>query len=484
MTNTAPAQRSTNCDECLRSGVKIARVHRGERFCETCYQRMFKRRLCPRCGNFARLPRLEPDATCLKCENARPCVRCGRTKYRTGMRTPYGPACIPCAPYFKAAEPCETCGTESRWLSRRKQLGHDLRVCPRCQRQDQGTCEACHRHRLLKPTPDGRKLCRTCREHGEIPCPECRRPMPAGCGERCWTCYWARLAQQRIQLASAGLASSALAQRFADFGAWLVKKNGRRKTALTVHRHLEFFQEIERNWDDIPGYAPLLERFGAPGLRRHLLARRWMEETGLITVDGNAREADSDRRRIETTLNRCPDGSQARNLLELYHNALRLRVETGKLSLRSMRLALAPAAELLVTAAQRQCLPPDQSALDSLLRETPGQAAALTGFVGHLRRTAGAELTMPNRWAMKRARERRARLRSKMLAFMQQADNTSGVNTRWVRIALQYFHDLPTSAGNNVAEADVTHDGDGMSVTLEGQRYWIPSPTRRIQPKR
>ena len=478
MTGPDPEHAGSRCDECGREGVKIARVHRGERFCQTCCARMFKRRLCPKCGNFARLPRLEPDAVCLKCENARPCVRCGRTKYRTGMRTPYGPACIPCTPYFKAPEQCEACGAESRWLSCSKELGHHLRVCPRCAREDHGTCEACRRHRRLEPMPGGRKLCRACREQGEIPCPECRRPMPAGCGERCWTCYWERLARRRIEISSAGLASPTLAKQFADFGAWLVRTTGGRKAALSVHAHLEFFQEIERNWEDIPDYCGLLELFGAGGLRRHLLARRWMEETGLITIDSAAREADSDRRRIEATLSRFPTGSPARNLLEQYHATLCRRVETGILSLRSMRLALTPAAGLLEVAAQRLCMPPDQGALDAFLRETPGHAAAVNGFVSHVRQTRDAELTMPSPRARARAQERRARLRPNMLALMQQAGNAPGTERQWAQLALQYFHDLPSRMANNIAEGDLQQEDDGVSVTLQGQKYWIPLPYR------
>ena len=127
VTTAEPAANATRCSECRRHGVRIVRVHRGERFCQTCYKRLFKRRLCPQCGNFARLPRFEQNAVCLTCENARPCVRCGKTDVRVGMRTPYGPACIACTPYFKPPEPCERCGTPSRWLSRREELEHDLR---------------------------------------------------------------------------------------------------------------------------------------------------------------------------------------------------------------------------------------------------------------------------------------------------------------------------------------------------------------------
>ena len=184
-----------------------------------------------------------------------------------------------------------------------------------------------------------------------------------------------------------------------------------------------------------------------------------MEETGLITIDSAAREADSDRRRIEATLSRFPTGSPARNLLEQYHATLCRRVETGILSLRSMRLALTPAAGLLEVAAQRLCMPPDQGALDAFLRETPGHAAAVNGFVSHVRQTRDAELTMPSPRARARAQERRARLRPNMLALMQQAGNAPGTERQWAQLALQYFHDLPSRMANNIAEGGSSTGG-------------------------
>ena len=478
MTTTEPAANATRCSECHRHGVRIVRVHRGERFCQACYKRLFKRRLCPQCGNFARLPRLERNAICLTCENARPCVRCGKTDVRVGMRTPYGPACIACTPYFKPPEPCERCGTPSRWLSRRRELEHDLRLCPRCSRAGHGTCEACRRYRALETAPDGRRLCPACTEQGKIPCPECQRPMPAGCGKRCWDCYWKQAAQHRIRVNAAGLASPALAQRFADFGVWLIEKAGARKTALNINRYLEFFQQMGKEWDDIPRYDALLEHFGAAGLRRRLLAVRWMEAAGLVVVDADTRKADSERRRIEATLNRLPAGSQAAVILAGYHATLRARASAGKCTLRSVRLALSPAAGILDMAAAGRRLPPDQRVLEAFLRQSPGQQAALSSFVTYLRRAYGTELALPRRSAQQRQKERRAKLLPELLAVMRAAGGAEAVDRRWLRIALQYFHDLPARAGKNAADDDVATDADGITVRVKNQSYWIPWPKR------
>ena len=118
--------------------------------------------------------------------------------------------------------------------------------------------------------------------------------------------------------------------------------------------------------------------------------------------------------------------------------------------MRSMRLALTPAADLLKTAAQRQRMPPDQTALDTFLREKPGQAAALSGFVSHLRRTRSAELTIPNRSARERDRARRNKLRPEMLALMQEADNTRPINIAPVPRSHPAYRYMRDSDGDGV----------------------------------
>ncbi len=300
--------------------------------------------------------------------------------------------------------------------------------------------------------------------------------MPAGCGKRCWSCYWKQAAQHRIRLNAAGLASPTLAQRFADFGAWLIKETGAHKAALNINRYLEFFQQIGGAWNDIPEYDALLEHFGAAGLRRRLLAVRWMEAAGLVVVDADTREADSERRRIEAALNRLPAGSQAAVILAGYHATLRARAKAGTCTLRSVRLALSPAAGLLEMAAAGRGLLPDQRILEAFLRQSPGQQAAVSSFVTYLRGSYGTELALPRRNARQRQKERRAKLLPELLAVLREAGRTEAVDRRWLRIALQYFHDLPARAGKNAADDDLATNADGITVRVKNQSYWIPWP--------
>ena len=470
----ARAKQERDCDECSRKQVEIARVYRGHRYCRTCYTREFKHRVCPGCGESARLPREFPKTVCRKCERSRPCVRCGRQMDRMGLRTPYGPACGPCAPYFRAENPCEACGIPSRRLTRVARLGHGLRVCPRCARADHGTCAWCKRPRRIAENERGERLCKRCREEGEIPCPSCGEPMPAGRGNQCERCYVEDLADQRTRFNRAAFRTPTMAGHFGEFGVWLKTTRGPEKAVQKVHRFLPFFLEVEREWGTIPEYGTLLEHFGAKKLRSVLLAMRWMEESGLVKPDSAVREADSDRRRIEATLDQFPEGSRAREILEDYHDTLEERVEAGRTNTRSVRLAIAPAAGLLKAAIQVGRMVPDQRVLDGYLRKTPGQRAALSGFVTHLRDKLDTELTFPPLDRRAAERQRRRKLRAEMLELMRGGATGPSADRQWMATALAYFHDVPKKVADEAANKNAGPDRQGWNVRIGGKQYWIP----------
>ena len=317
-------------------------------------------------------------------------------------------------------------------------------------------------------------LCATCLEKGEIPCPRCRRPMPAGCGKKCWTCYWTEVAVKRTQMDQAAFRVPGMAKRFADFGAWLIQRVGEHRAALTVHKYLAFFLDIEREWQDVPDYEALLKHFSAAGLRRSRLPMLWMKESGLVTPDATLREADSDRRRIQASLDKLPQESPERSILNGYHERLMKQARTGATSLRSVRLAIAPAASLLIFAEATDCMPADQKTLDGFLRHTPGQRAALSGFVKYLREQHGAEITLPKSDPDRAYRKRRKNLEAEILKLMREGRTDPESKQRWLCVALAYFHDLPLKTEQNVRDEDITADEHGMTMRVAGSGYWIP----------
>lgn len=296
--------------------------------------------------------------------------------------------------------------------------------------------------------------------------------MPAGYSrQHCPVCYWKGLALKRIAIDLAAFSSPDMARLFDGFGRWLIDEVGPQKAALTIHRYLAFFIEVERQWQTVPDYGTLLAHFGATALRRVLMPMRWLQRSGLIVVDAQAREEDSERRRIEATLGRFQPTSQAAKLLAEYH----ARLVEGSASTRAVRLALTPAAAVLKIAEQRQQMPPNQAVIDAYLAQKPGQRAALYGFMVFLRDLYGMELVMPRPSANRSRQRRHARLRSEIMALMKEPEQGVSFRRRWLSLCLAYFHGLSRRVGRQVPDADITPEGSGWAVSWQGRIYWIPS---------
>lgn len=461
------------CDECGRDVAKIDRNYHGTRYCATCYARTFKRRLCPQCGELARLPKDRPDAVCSRCELAKPCARCGKARYAIGKVTPYGPVCNACAPYFREKEPCEACGRMSSRLTRVGRFEHDARrLCPQCSRADYGTCTACRRHRLLTESADGKRLCRACLERGEVPCPSCGKSMPAGYGKTCEACYLAQTSLKRVEIDQAAFTTRAMRDTFGGFGGWLQDKVGHHKAALTIHRYLPFFLEMERQWKTIPPYAELLEHFTSEGLRRMRLPMQWLRETQGVEADPQARENDSERRRILALSTTFSKGSWAAQVLASYHDDLMARCEAGSTSLRSVRLALRPAVSLLLAMEIQGRRLPDQAALDRYLLDAPGQKAAITGFIGFLKAAHGLDLVI--RTDVKKTRKaRRRKLEREIIRMMKHPEEGDEFTRRWISVGLEYFHWIKVSR-RAVRSATIVGGNDAIRVVVKDNSYCLP----------
>lgn len=461
------------CDECGREALKLKRRHQGHGYCATCYARVFKRRLCPTCGELARLPRNDSSAVCRRCEIDKPCARCGSAEYKTGKITPYGPVCNACAPHFREPEPCEDCGTPSGRLTRVKRLGHDRRLCPSCASADRETCSACRRHRLLTMTPEGQKLCHKCHEHGDIICPSCNGTMPAGRGDVCEACYWGRTCRKRLAINQAAFKEPEMSRLFLEFGEWLMHAVGPKKAALKVNHYLAFFLDIETTWQQLPSYQQLLNHFEAEGLRRVRLPMRWLGEAKGIKQNAQAKRLHSEKRRISECLSSLPHTSQAEKVLHSYWGELESRIRRGKTSYTSARLALRAAASLLRYTDSAGKRLPTQHDVDGYLHAVPGQVATLTGFTNFLNHQQGTTLK-PVVNATVISKKRKEKLARSLMKMAKQPEKDENWQWEWIVLGLEYFHERKISK-KVIRQQEIETKDDGIWVTLKGMRYWLPS---------
>lgn len=465
------ASTKAGCNGCGREMAKAKKVHAGQRYCETCYPRLFKRRMCPACGDWARLPVFDPTAHCSACKRARPCARCGKVEFATGMLTEYGPVCRSCVHYFKAVESCEVCGKLSQRLARSKTTG--VRRCPKCSGSNMATCSSCRRYRVLITGQDGAARCELCTSKPDHPCDSCGILMPAGRGRECVVCAWQSVFLKRLAINAKGFSGDSIAGLFTQFGEWLLVRAGAHKAALSINGHYRFFLALDATWGAVPSYEQLLQHFGAAGLRRAENPMRFLTEAGVVTVSAQLRDQNTEQRRLAAILTE-PADSWSAQLLSEYVDALKARMEQGATDLRSVRLAARAAANLLKGAQLKLGALPTQKALESFWRGSPGQVAAVTGFIGHLNKHHGLELqAKPGvRW-LSQARQQKAE--RELVALLSEVvdDDFEG---RWIVKGLAYFHGVSrTSLKKLIFQPHEYRGVAGYNVTHTDKILWIPS---------
>ncbi len=459
------------CHGCGREMTTAKKVYAGNRYCDVCYRRLFKRRMCLGCGNFARLPTFDQAARCSACERVAPCVRCGKLDFETGLRSEYGPVCKTCTPYFRAAEPCEVCGTLSQRLTSNKATG--LRSCPKCSGPKMATCPSCRRYRVLAAGEDGVPRCEPCSVRPEHACGSCGTLMPAGRGQECEACYWLRVFNKRLAINAKGFNSDQVAGLFTQFGQWLLDRAGAHKAALSINGHYRFFQAIDSNWASVPSYEQLLQHFGAAGLRKAENPMRWLTEVGVVVTSVLLREQHTEQRRLEAILAELAD-SWSTQLLGEYVAGLTGKMKLGGTDLRSVRLAARAAANLLKSAKLKVGAVPTQKALESFWREAPGQVAAVTGFIGHLNKRHGLDLqAKPDaRWLSVAKRQKAER---ELVALLREATQED-FEGRWIVKGLAYFHGVTRASRKKLVYQPQDYRGvAGYNITYENQVLWVPS---------
>lgn len=470
--------RSSVCEGCGASFFTVKKIYKQQRYCSTCYARLFKRRACPRCASVARLPTFDSKAVCQRCLSGSPCVRCGRTGRRVGRMTPYGPACNSCAHYFTQPQPCEICGTYSTRRSRVVADGRTVKACPKCARIGFETCALCRRNRQLTLRPDGRKLCWLCSTVGTISCWCCGADMPAGVGKECNECYWQRTFRKRVAMDVEALRSAEVKDDFLRFGDWLPSHTDYKKAARSINRYLLFFREVEKHCSWPPAYSDLLTHFGAESLRRTRLPVTWLIENRGVAVDGRARALDSEQRRIEVCL-ASGVGGQQREALSGYYSLLMSRVSTEQTSLRSVRLALSTATSLLIEVHRHTDELPDADEISRFLRHAPGRMASLTGFIHYLNLRFEAEIDIQILRGKAKSFGRR-NLEHELFTLFKRTRAGEDVTERWILVGLKYFYSLTRRSMRGITVRPLA-DGNGFEVSFERQNYWIPSPCDAAQ---
>jgi hypothetical protein len=221
----------------------------------------------------------------------------------------------------------------------------------------------------------------------------------------------------------------------------------------------------------------LLQTFGTHGLRKFELPVRWVREMHGVELIEDDKLKTAELQNSKNLLQKVPSNTEAKKVLDEFFAGLESKRLEGKVQPRSVRLAIRPAVSLLQCADSEWNALPDQAALDQFLSQTPGQRAAVSTFLGFLKRRFNIELTSKSLSAHKDI-ARRKHLGEQLAVMARLTERDTTYEQRWNVLALAYFHHLSLADAKKVLRlGTVTAAGEGYEIAAESGNYWIPQPT-------
>lgn len=461
------------CNGCEKSVVQIKKRYKGQKYCSTCYARIFKKCLCPECGLSARLPKNDDQAICNECIKKKPCIRCNMLNKPIGKLTEYGVVCNSCSVYFREIERCERCNVQSQKLSKISRFNDDLRVCPKCSTRDYETCPSCHKYRLLELDQSGKKLCKKCRTQPNKPCLECKTLISAGCADLCDHCYWRKNLWVKFDQNIHLFESVFLKKQYENYVYWLAESVGEHQAALYLNKHTHFFIKTEVLWtDEIPNADQLLQILRASGLRKFELVVQWLDQIHGVKISSMNKNECSEIDQANRLIEQLPQPSLAFDVVCAYKQKLDEKRYQGKTSIRSVRLAIKPAVALMLSIQDHKILP-NLEKIKAYLSKYSGQAAALTGFINFLNNQYNTNidyLSLKNSQFVKEASKHK--LENELISMISH-DNDFDV-LAWVKKGLQFFHKMSYQDALKIKIEMIVESKDGYNISFNNQDYWLP----------
>ena len=427
------SQKRNSCSICGKA--QVTRKFQEEYYCANCYAQWFKKKTCKRCGQLKRIQR--EGELCLECEKLTDCVRCGKEAgtFEIGMISRYGAVCSSCARYFREEIECSECGKMTR--DRYRSPVTNESVCLQCYRRYTfATCQNCRRYR--KVHNQEKQLCKKCDEQLLSTCPKCKGEMPSGYGNVCPDCARRSLLFNMIRLNGHILRNKAVKTAYKKFIFWYMRKCG---ISVALHKgsdFMRFFIDCDEIWQQIPDYAELVTHFKPNGLRANLTALRWVLDTNQIIVDEALKDDLAELERIQVLFNKLKKSVPC---IASYYQKLQRRCDEGKTSLKSVRLALQPAIDLISTNEVTNY--PTQDQLNQYLVKKSGQTAAITGFINHLKSEYHRELEIDRKLIQQiKTKQLKKHCSQRLVELYKKSELTDNEQMELIYVVLYSLHSI------------------------------------------
>ncbi|UFS62736.1 hypothetical protein LOH54_01080 [Sulfurimonas sp. HSL-3221] len=354
-------------------------------------------------------------------------------------------------------------------------------VCQSCYNKHLPVCSQCRKQRKAYTYDDEQKpVCRICALEGTRTCKVCGEEFPAGVGRICTSCSSNNSLGRQIDFGQHAL-SPFMAEYFTQFSQWLVKRRGSQFASNKIKQYFPYFFDLDRFAEELerhPSYEELVDRFTVARTRQNLLVSIFLDEIGVIRIDKRVQEEYSNMDMIERYLGRFPKKTWQADMLHKYSEHLHTKLQNDQTTVRSIRLALGGAVNLLHYC--RHFVPVELSnkALHGYLWKFPGQRGTLTGFVNFVNSGYSIDLQLPNagKTILHTPTKSRQLLERLFLEALRSGEQDLSSVVKKTVLAIEYLHHvgIPDNVVIELRDIKRSKKDSSWSVRLAGREFYLP----------
>jgi hypothetical protein len=409
------------------------------------------------------------------------CIRCAKTGLKRYTVTELGVVCNSCSKYFRDLKQCSRCNRKKTTVANRHLESGEELICNNCYTQTLPLCSKCkYRRKPFICDFNKNPICKICALEQTRHCIYCNAEIASGTGHICLQCTYLKTFEKRSKFGQSAL-SPYLAGIFSKFSDWLKNTRSVQFAAENMNVYFLYFVSLDKlanSLNRLPTYEEIVGQFTVAETRRNLLVTMFLDQENIVCIDQAVKDEYSNIDSIERYLDTFEEGSFFKIILHGYYDVLHKKLDINKTSTRSIRLALTPAVKLLRWCAHYELKQPTNELLHDFLWVTPGQTAAVTGFVNFLNYQHGLGLELPEKRNLRlnRSTESQKQLKQRLIILLRNPQNTQLYRDSVIVSALNYLHGIavPRYAWISFNLIKKNKEGD-CYIRLANQEFYLPN---------
>lgn len=165
---------------------------------------------------------------------------------------------------------------------------------------------------------------------------------------------------------------------------------------------------------------------------------RWLIDNNLLVIDEKLKAEIAEKDRIQALFNKLQNPIPC---IDSYYKHLKHKYNDGKTSIKSIRLALQPAIDLM--SSQTKIVLPTQTQLNNYLVLKIGQTAAISGFICHLNEVYCCDIEIDRKHIQKiKSKQLKKHCNQRLLALYQQKNLTENEKMELIYAVLYCLHNV------------------------------------------